>query len=397
MKSSDNPILCIAVCLFLSLSCSSLSAQEFLRFLDSLEQKAIVNKDQEIENYLASQQQVPIIAGDNVIFMAHASHNTPPKLVADFNGFLNTRYVKDQALGKMKSIPGSNWFYFIQRIPDDGIINYAYKYGERTQSDPLNPNQRVIFGGLTSFVAMPGYQVATETVMDHSIPKGEVRKMTLASKALQHERTIHVYLPPSYKELTAPLPTLYLHDGTFYVEEGRVPQILDYLIAHQMIQPVIAVFDDPVIRGKEYRGDEAFRKYIGDELVSYIDQTFRTSKEASDRAIIGGSRGGLSALHLSHALPHFANCGVFSPAILPMPVPDFAEILEDYAHSPQKIYITGSTFDHIWYQDAVELKKYFSRKSADSQYQEIHNGHNIAAWRSLLDDMLMHFFPASDN
>lgn len=397
MKSSYHPILCIAVCILFSMYSSDLPAQRFLPFLGTLEQKAVADKDKEIENYLASQQQVPIIEGDSIIFIAHASHNAKPTLLADFNGFLNTRYVKDQALGNMKPIPGSHWYYFIQRTPKDGIVNYAYKYGEHTQSDPLNPNQRLIFGGLTSFVAMPAYPLAPETVMNHSIPKGEVRKMSLASKELGHERTLHIYLPPNYEEKNHPLPTLYLHDGTFYVEEGRVPQILDYLIAHQMIQPVIAVFDDPVIRGKEYRGDEAFRKYIGKELVPYIDQTFKTSKKASDRAIIGGSRGGLSALHLSHALPHFANCGVFSPAILPMPVPDFVEILEDYPHSPQKTYVSGSTFDHIWYQDAVELKEYFNKKSAGSQYQEVHNGHNIAAWCRLLDDMLMYFFPASDN
>ena len=375
MKSSFNTLPGILICLLFCLSSSSLLSQTFLAFLESLEADA--DNDKKIEAYLASQKEVPIIEGNSIIFIAHSKHNARPILRADFNG-----------------IPGSHWYYFIQEIPADGIINYAYGYGDASYSDPLNPNQRLIFGGLTSFVAMPAYEPAEEWIMDHSIPSGAVESMAFNSKILGHERQLHIYLPPNYTDRKTPLPTVYLHDGTFYVNEGRIPQILDYLIAHQMIQPVIAVFDDPVVRGKEYRGDEDYRQYIGTELIPYIDGQFETSKKREDRAVIGGSRGGLSSLHLAHALPLFGNCGVFSPAILPMPIPEFTKILAGYANSPQKLYMTGSTFDHIWYQDAVDLKAHFSAQQAlDFRYQEIHEGHNIPAWSSLLSDMLQHFFP----
>lgn len=391
MKSPFNALLCMLVCIAIFSSTTVLS-QSFLPFLESL--KAGPDNDKKIESYLAAQQQVPIIEGDSIIFLAHAKHNATPILLADFNGFLNRRYVTDQSLGQMQLIPGSHWYYFIQKIPNDAIINYAYRYGDESYSDPLNPNQRLIFGGLTSFVAMPAYKFAEEWIIDHSIPKGTVESMTFNSKILSHDRKLHIYLPPNYTDQKAPLPTVYLHDGTFYVNEGRIPQILDYLIAHQMIQPVIAVFDDPVVRGKEYSGDEEYRQYIGSELIPYIDGRFETSKKREDRAVIGGSRGGLSSLHLAHALPLFGNCGVFSPAILPMPIPEFTEILTDYPNTPKKIYMTSSTFDHIWYQDAVDLKAHFSKlQGLDYQYQEIHEGHNIPAWSSLLPDMLQYFFP----
>lgn len=392
MKSSFNSLAGILVCLFFCFYSASLPAQPFLTFLESLAEEA--DNDKKIEAYLATQQQVPIIEGDSIIFLAHAKHNAAPILLADFNGFLNRRYVQDQSLGQMKIIPGSHWYYFIQEIPADGIINYAYGYGDASYNDPLNPNQRLIFGGLTSFVAMPAYKIAAEWIIDHSIPKGTVESMSFKSKILDHERKLHIYLPANYTNLKAPLPTLYLHDGTFYVKEGKIPQILDYLIAQQKIQPVIAVFDDPVVRGKEYRGDEDYRQYIGTELIPYIDGRFKTSKRSETRAVIGGSRGGLSSLHLAHALPSFGNCGVFSPAILPMPIPEFTQILADYPNTPKKIYMTGSTFDHIWYQDAVDLKAHFSeQQDLGYQYKEIHQGHNIPAWSSLLSDMLQYFFP----
>lgn len=395
MKSSIQSSIGLILCLFFCLHPPSLPAQHFFDFLEELTQKSGVDKDQEMEAYLALSKQIPLIEGDSVIFVAHARSNTPPTLIADFNGFLNPRYVKDSTLGKMQPIPGSHWYYFIKQLPIDGIVNYAYSYAGDTHNDPLNPNQRNIFGRLRSFVAMPEYKVAPEIIVDHSLPKGEVQKMSFASKVLGHDRTLHVYLPANYQEQGDSLPTLYLHDGSFYVAEGRIPQILDYLIAHRMIRPLVAVFDDPVIRGKEYRGDTAFIKYIGEELVPFIDQSFRTSQKAIDRAIIGGSRGGLSALYLSHALPHFGHCGAFSPAITPMTIPTFTSILANYPHQPKQLYITASTFDHIWYKDAVELRQYYRSKSIDFQYQEIHEGHNIPAWRSLLDDMLAFFFPHS--
>ncbi|MBX2877623.1 MAG: hypothetical protein KTR30_36225 [Saprospiraceae bacterium] len=392
MKSSFNTLQCILACLAFCFYSPSLLAQPFLPFLETLE--ASTDNDKKIETYLASKKQVPILEGDSVIFIAHAKHNAPPRLLADFNGFLNKRYVADQSIGQMRPIRGSQWYYFIQEIPADGIINYSYGYGDTALNDPLNPNQRLIFGGLTSFVAMPQYKMAEEWIIDHSIPRGEVEKLAFPSTILGQDRTLHIYLPPAYDDIKHPLPTLYLHDGTFYVKEGRIPQILDYLIAHQMIQPVIAVFDDPVIRGKEYRGDIDYRQYIGTELIPYIDGRFETSRKKEDRAVIGGSRGGLSALHLAHALPLFGNCGVFSPAILPMPIPEFVQLLADYPQAPEKVYITGSTFDHIWYDDAVALKKHFNTKEEiDFHYQEIHDGHNIPAWSRLLTGMLQHFFP----
>lgn len=381
------------------LNFSSLAAQNFLPFLEELAKKTGINKNQEIESYLARQKQLPLIEGDSVIFLAHARLNTPPALVADFNGFLHPRYVKDQTLGQMEPIPGSQWYYLIKKLPAEAIINYSYAYGEDRQNDPLNPNQRIIFGSLTSFVAMPAYQVAPELVTDHSLATGTVQQLTLSSENLGHDRTLHIYLPAGYETHGAPMPTLYLHDGSFYVQEGGVPQLLDYLIAHRLIRPLIAIFDDPVVRGKEYQGDPSYIAYIGEELIPYVDGKFRTSQQARDRAIIGGSRGGLSALHLSHALPQFGNCGAFSPAIVPMNIPDFTQILNDYSHQPQRVYITASSFDYIWYQDAFALKSYFEEKASAFQYQEIYQGHNIPAWCSLLDDMLTYFFPyvASDD
>jgi len=366
----------------------------FSQLLTTIHASTAVDNNARIEAFIETHSQVPIIEGDTVIFLARKKGHTPPTLLADFNGFLHPRYVKDRSLGSMASIPGSTWYFRKTFLSATAIINYAYAYGDESHTDPLNPNLRQSFGSLTSFIKMPDRATPPEIIIDHSLPRGKVSKQTLASQRLGHDRTIHVYLPPDYEEMEQAVPTVYFHDGSFYVNEARIPQILDYLIAHQRIQPVIAIFDDPVIRGKEYRGDEAYRDYIAQELIPYIDKTYRTLPTADQRAVIGGSRGGLSALHLAHSTAGFGKCGAFSPAIIPIPIPEFLGTLKTHGHSPKQLFISGSVYDYIWYPDALSLRNHFQKSELDFQYQEIIEGHNIPAWRSLLDEMLVFFFPA---
>lgn len=365
----------------------------FTQLLTTIHTSTAADNNALVEAFIETHSQVPIIEGDTVIFLARKKGLTPPTLLADFNGFLHPRYVKDRKLGSMKPISGSAWYFYKTFLPATAIINYAYAYGDESQTDPLNPNLRPSFGSLTSFIKMPDRAIPPEIIIDYSISKGKVSKQVYTSQQLGHDRTIHIYLPPGYDKTAEPFPTVYFHDGSFYVNEARIPQILDYLIAHQRIQPVIAIFDDPVIRGKEYRGDEAYRDYIAQELIPYIDKTYRTIPTADQRAVIGGSRGGLSALHLSHSTTGFGKCGAFSPAIIPTPIPDFLGTLKTHGHSPKQLFISGSVYDYIWYPDALSLRNHFQKSELDFQYQEIAEGHNIPAWRSLLDEMLVFFFP----
>lgn len=366
----------------------------FSQLLTTIHASTTADNNALIEAFIETHPQVPIIEGDTVIFLARKKGRTPPTLLADFNGFLHPRYVKDRSLGSMNAIPGSTWYFRKNFLPATAIINYAYAYGDESQTDPLNPNLRQSFGSLSSFVAMPERATPPEIIIDHSIPKGKISKQVFASQQLGHDRTIYIYLPPGYDKTAESLPTIYFHDGSFYVNEARIPQILDYLIAHQQVQPVIAIFDDPVIRGREYRGDEAYRNYIAQELIPYIDKTYRTISNADQRAVIGGSRGGLSSLHLAHSTTEFGKCGAFSPAIVPTPIPDFLGTLKAHGHSPKQLFISGSVYDYIWYPDALSLSHHFQKDDLDFQYREIAEGHNIPAWRSLLDEMLIFFFPA---
>ena len=386
-------------CLIFSFCCGSLFAQKMVGFnqllneVDNLPTEVVNDR---VEAFIESIGYLPLIEDKKVIFLTK-SGNEAPKLQADFNGFLNPRYTNQDTLGLMNRIAKSDWYYYRKTLRSDAIVNYRFQLGDRTTTDRLNPNTRFSFGTLFSFVQMPQYEVGQEIVMDHFIPKGHLFQDTLYSEFLDHNRTIHIYVPVGYDAKAAlKYGSVYFHDGSFYISDAHVPEILDQLIARQKIEPVIAIFDDPVVRGKEYRGDMAYRNYIQHELIPHIDQAYHTIDSRDNRAVVGGSRGGLSALYLSHSTDAFSKCGTFSPAIHPKAIHTFFEELESFGHKPDNIFISGSIYDFIWYHDASRLKLYFENQGANLIYKELVAGHNISAWRTVLDDLMVGFFPRID-
>ena len=389
---------CLLILVFQNLNLfAQQTTPSFSQFLLQIEELPTDEKNQEIEAFIQNAGQTPIIEGNKVIFLAKGNLKHTPTLLADFNGFMNTRYVKDESLGKMQQLGATHWYYFEKELDPKAIINYRYKLGETILTDPLNPAMRFGFGSLFSVVQMPAFEIPTETILDYAIPRGTVLSDSISSTIFGKTRQLNVYLPFGYENMEN-LSTLYLHDGFYYIENALVPQILDKLIAQKKIQPIIAVFDNPFIRGKEYRGDIEYRNYIERELISHIEKNYKVAKSKSDRAVIGGSRGGLSSLYLAHSLNVFSKCGVFSPAIHPKTVEEFTEELESFEYQPEQVFITGATYDHIWFQDAVDLKDYFSQqKDLESHYLEQSTGHNIPAWRSFFDEVFISFFPNKNN
>lgn len=345
-----------------------------------------------IEKFIEQVKQVPIIEGDKVIFLAKKNSNKKPMLLSDLNGFMNPRYVKDTTLADMISILKTDWYYTEKQLHSDAIINYQFRYGDDKVNDPLNQNTRTNFGSQISFVRMPQSQPPQKEIQDFLPSKGQLIEEEFRSEILGQNRKVHIYLPENYDSQIS-YSVVFFHDGSFFVKEANVGDILDSLILSKRINPLIAVFDDPIIRGKEYRNDIGFRNYIKNELLSYIGKKYNVTKDSNKRAIIGFSRGGLSALYLSHSLEEFSMCGALSPAIHPKSVSTFMVELGAYTYTPIKIFITKSIYDKIWGNDASDLKTQFERQSLALQYQEINQGHNISAWKTMLDDMLISFFP----
>lgn len=150
---------------------------------------------------------------------------------------------------------------------------------------------------------------------------------------LGRTRRIWIYLPPNYAKTRKSYPVLYMHDGqnvfddaTSFVGEWGVDEALDSLSTRAGGAIVVAIdhgddkrFDEySPWKHERYGGGEgaAYVEFIVQTLKPYIDQHYRTRRNAAHTAIAGSSMGGLISLYAALEYPNvFSKAGVFSPAL----------------------------------------------------------------------------------
>ena len=121
------------------------------------------------------------------------------------------------------------------------------------------------------------------------------------SKILKTDRNFAIYLPPDYDTSQRSYPVLYLlhgagDDQTGWVQFGEVLHIADKAISEGKITPMIIVMPDAFTNRLGYfndiRGDWNYEDYFFEELMPYVEQTYRIKSEKRFRAIAGLSMGG---------------------------------------------------------------------------------------------------------
>jgi enterochelin esterase-like enzyme len=118
-----------------------------------------------------------------------------------------------------------------------------------------------------------------------------------------------VYLPPGYGAAQRRYPVLYLihgHPGRAvdWFDGGEAAQAMTTLLADHLIQPMIVVSPSAATSFASDSeclnavGGPQFETYLTRDVVGFIDQHYRTVRQASGRAIGGMSSGGYCALNL---------------------------------------------------------------------------------------------------
>ena len=123
-------------------------------------------------------------------------------------------------------------------------------------------------------------------------------------------RDLCVYLPPDYETSDDHFPVVYcltgftgrgkmlLNDNAF---APNLAERMDLLISEDRIKPMIVVMPDcfTYYGGSQYINSSAtgdYEDYLTKEIVSFVDENFRTIADKNSRAVMGKSSGGYGAL-----------------------------------------------------------------------------------------------------
>jgi len=167
-------------------------------------------------------------------------------------------------------------------------------------------------------------------VMLFSQTEGKVfDNLSMPSKILKMDRKFAIYLPADYETSQRSYPVLYLlhgsgDDQSGWIQFGEVKNIADKSIREGKCTAMIIVMPDGNSGQRGYfnspKGDWNYEDFFFQELIPYVEKTYRTRTDKRYRAIAGLSMGGggsfIYALHhpelFSAACPLSAYVGPIS-------------------------------------------------------------------------------------
>ncbi|HRQ36734.1 MAG TPA: alpha/beta hydrolase-fold protein [Chloroflexota bacterium] len=253
------------------------------------------------------------------------------------------------------------------------------------------------------------------------------------SHHLDNARPLTIFLPPHYHHTDQSYKLLFINDGQD-AEALHLRQTLATLYARRQIEPLVVVaiptneerleeYGTAVAANRRGLGSKAalYARFVTNELLPVIRQTFRVSERAVDTAVLGASLGGLSAFDLAWNFPDdFGIVGVMSGSFWWTAADDETNIEpgERIAHSlvrqgpkreGQRFWFEAATQDEVEdrdqngvidaIQDTLELidelEKMGYRRGKDLVYVEMPGGrHNYDTWAQVLPQFLRWAFPA---
>lgn len=199
-----------------------------------------------------------------------------------------------------------------------------------------DPNVYTCYGCGSSFSQLEipeSPEAAAYYQFDPAIPHGQVRECHYWSESQGRMRRCFVYTPADYDSSNAKYPYFILQHGmaeneTGWHEQGKMANIMDNNIASGAAVPMIVVMDNGDCdygfgtipgQGMDDFGT-SFETVVTDELIPYIEKTFRVCTDREHRGMAGLSWGGHQTFEIG--LKHtdlFSALGAFSGAIFVFP------------------------------------------------------------------------------
>ncbi len=178
------------------------------------------------------------------------------------------------------------------------------------------------------------------------------------SEKLGRDVSYSVYLPDGYDTSSRLYPVLYLLHGytdneTAWVQQGCMQEITDHAIESGSAVPMIVVMPDAwdTWYVNQYDGKAPYEDMFFEELIPFVEKTYRARSSKEFRAIAGLSMGGFgSFLYSLHHPDMFSACAPLSAAVFEDSV--LEQRKETKSHGNLFNRICGPGLDH-WHKNSV--------------------------------------------
>jgi enterochelin esterase-like enzyme len=250
--------------------------------------------------------------------------------------------------------------------------------------------------------------------------------LTVKSEILKSERKFAVYLPPDYETSQRSYPVLYLlhgmgDDQTGWVQFGEILRITDKAIKEGTATPMIIIMPDANTEKVGYYntidGKWNYEDFFFEELMPYVEKTYRIKSEKRFRAIAGLSMGGGgSFMYAMHHPELFSSACPLSAYIGPLSIEDFKVQLQRMNSKVKDEAKINSYFENHnaisliektdvekmksirWFIDCGDDDFLFEgnslvhiamrKKDISHEYRVRNGGHNWTYWREALPVVL---------
>ncbi len=373
---------------------------------------------QEIGNFMGRQRIIsPEIGDNNITFRISAPYADSVQITGGFTPTvkMETRYGTMDIPGKLDLTKDENGVWAISvPLPEPELYTYNFIVDGISVNDPNNIFMQRDGTRYLSVLLIPGEK--TENYFEAN-QRGNLNQVWYDSPTLGMTRRLFVYTPYGYADSKDKYPVLYLLHGAGGDEDawstmGRACQILDNLIEKGLAKPMICVMPNGnanQVAARTLMIDEkpmdrnawmnnSYPKSIVEDIVPFIEKTYRVDARPKSRAIAGLSMGGGHTITTSLLYPGFFD--YICPLSMGLMVRDGnQEQLKEYEtqfkalkKKGYKLYFLAVGSSDFLFESAKTLDKMLTDNGLKHTFFVTPGGHTWSNWRIYLNTFAPQLF-----
>ena len=299
-----------------------------------------------------------------------------------------------------QALAGTDLWATTIELPKGSRIEYKFEVVSNGNKelilDPLNDVVARDPFGANSVCQAAGYERPEWTLHDPQAREGSLQNQKIESSVFKDSREITVYLPATFRE-NRRYPLLVVHDGVDYLRYADLKIVLDNLTHRLEIHPVVVALIQSPDRLKEYAGDDRHARFLVEDLLPFMNNTFPLMDSAESRCVMGASFGGVAALHAAWRYPDhfgslllqsgsfaFSDIGRHSRGPVFDPVVRFMNEFREHPGRPaDRIFMSCGMYESLIYENR-SLVPHLQSKGVDLRFEEARDAHNWENWRDRL-------------